>query len=170
MAKFAPSRPPMLAWRTICTASSLCFMPEPEKMGSFWPRIRVVRHVDGGNAGVDVVARVDARDRVDGHAVDVHPAFRENLAQVRRSGGRRRRRRGPASRGTGAAPWDGPVRRVRVFFSEMPAVPSNTWITARSPSICTTRPSAGGRRSPDGAPPFPQSRRRARRRAPPGDR
>ena len=41
MAKSEPSE--TLAWRTICTASSLCFMPEPEKIGSFWPRISVVR-------------------------------------------------------------------------------------------------------------------------------
>ena len=40
MAK-SPSSPATLAWRTIWAASSLCFMPEPEKMGSFWPRMRV---------------------------------------------------------------------------------------------------------------------------------
>ena len=32
----------MRACRAICTASSLCFMPEPEKMGSFCPRISVM--------------------------------------------------------------------------------------------------------------------------------
>ena len=41
MAKSDPSA--TLAWRTIWTASSLCFMPEPEKIGSFWPRISVAR-------------------------------------------------------------------------------------------------------------------------------
>ena len=40
MAK-APSWSATRAWRTIWAASSLCFMPEPEKMGSFCPRMRV---------------------------------------------------------------------------------------------------------------------------------
>ena len=41
MAKSEPSA--TLACLTIWTASSLCFMPEPEKIGSFWPRISVAR-------------------------------------------------------------------------------------------------------------------------------
>ena len=38
----ALSSPVIRDWRTIWTASLLWDMPEPEKMGSFCPRIRVV--------------------------------------------------------------------------------------------------------------------------------
>ena len=41
MQKSSPS--PILACLTICTASLLWLIPEPEKMGSFCPRIRVAR-------------------------------------------------------------------------------------------------------------------------------
>ena len=56
--KLLPSSPATWAWRTIWAASSLWAMPEPEKMGSFCPRIRVVSAVDGGDAGVDTVSGV----------------------------------------------------------------------------------------------------------------
>ena len=39
----SPSWLGTLACRTIWAASSLCFMPEPEKMGSFCPRMRVAQ-------------------------------------------------------------------------------------------------------------------------------
>ena len=42
MAKLFSFASLIFAWRAICTASSLCFMPEPEKMGSFCPRISVI--------------------------------------------------------------------------------------------------------------------------------
>ena len=41
--KLAPSSSLSLACRTICAASLLWLMPLPEKMGSFWPRISVIR-------------------------------------------------------------------------------------------------------------------------------
>ena len=37
----SPSVAMTRAWRTICAASSLWLMPAPEKMGSFWPLMRV---------------------------------------------------------------------------------------------------------------------------------
>ncbi len=43
--------------------------PEPEKIGSFWPRTRRVEPVDGGDAGLDELARIGAGRRVDGGAV-----------------------------------------------------------------------------------------------------
>ena len=52
-----PSPSASRACRTICTASSSCGMPEPEKIGSFCPRISVAERVDGGDAGVDIIPR-----------------------------------------------------------------------------------------------------------------
>ena len=42
MPKFSVFSPLSLACRTIWAASLLWLMPEPEKMGSFWPRISVI--------------------------------------------------------------------------------------------------------------------------------
>ena len=41
MTKFCSSVPDSRACRTIWTASLLWLMPLPEKIGSFWPRMRV---------------------------------------------------------------------------------------------------------------------------------
>ena len=43
--------PPAVACAAICVASSRCGSPATEKTGSFWPRTRVVRRVDGRDAG-----------------------------------------------------------------------------------------------------------------------
>ena len=43
MANSSSESSPREAWRTICAASWSWGSPFPEKIGSFWPRIRVVR-------------------------------------------------------------------------------------------------------------------------------
>ena len=59
------------AWRMICAASSLAGRPEPEKIGSFWPRTSVFRPSIDADAGLDEVGRLLARVRVDRRAGDV---------------------------------------------------------------------------------------------------
>ena len=59
------------AWRMICAASSLAGRPEPEKIGSFWPRTSVFSPSIGADAGLDEVGRLLAAVRVDRRAVDV---------------------------------------------------------------------------------------------------
>ena len=46
-------------------------MPAPEKRGSFWPTQQSIHAIDGGDAGLDEVAWINAGGRVDRLTIDI---------------------------------------------------------------------------------------------------
>ena len=95
--------------------------------------------VDGGDAGFDVVAGIHPGDRIDGGAVDIPPDDGEELLPA--VVGTARAVEDPAEQLGGKRHFHRMALQPGTGIGQGEAVgPSNTWMTTRSPSICTIRP------------------------------
>ncbi len=137
-----------VACRAICAASCACGRPEPEKIGSFWPRTSVMQAVDGRDAGLDELGRVVAANGLIGAPLMSATPSGMTAPDRRRWGRRRRRRRGRACRATPgwSCPGRGSARSHRLVL--MPCEASNTCTTARLAAHLEHLAAAHGTRRP----------------------
>ena len=134
------SWPRILAWRAICAASSLCGSPLPEKMGSFWPRMRVF---------IPSMTEMPVWMKSRGYSREVG-LIGLPLTSISASG----TGGGPPSMGM-PSPLNtrpsilcetpsicgSPRKRMRVSGRVSPEVPSKIWTTTKSLAVSSTIPS-----------------------------